>query len=306
MLDTYIFGSVTRTSPEAPVPIINVGKIESRLGGAGNVAMNIKALGGEATLCSVVGKDDAGKKISMLLKKNEIHTKQLLSSSYRITTEKTRIFSRNQQMLRYDNEIEDDLSPNDEKAVLVKIFQSINSEKFSVIVLQDYNKGVLTPKVIRSTISLCVKKKIPVIVDPKRRNFFEYQNVTLFKPNLREVNDALGIEVEKTSKSLEQAAKMLHSKLNNKVTLITLSEGGAFITDHQTSRLIPASVRQVADVSGAGDTVLSAVSHCVASNMDLETTGKLVNIAGGLACEQVGVAPISKKEFFSETAKVLS
>lgn len=306
MLDTYIFGRVSRTSPEAPVPIINVEKTESRLGGAGNVAMNIIALGGKVAICTVLGKDEAGRKITGLLKKNGIHSRQLLAGTSRITTEKTRIFSRNQQMLRYDNETESDLSSADENALLKKIFQSVNSGKFSVVVLQDYNKGVLTSNVIRSTIDLCSKKKTPVVVDPKKRNFFEYKNVTLFKPNLREVNDALGVEVDKNcGESLVRAAKTLHSKLSNKITLITLSEGGAFITDHQTSRLIPASIRQVADVSGAGDTVLSAVSLCVASGIDLDTTGRLVNIAGGLACEQVGVAPISKKQFFSEAEKVL-
>ncbi len=306
MLDTYIFGRVSRTSPEAPVPIINVEKTESRLGGAGNVAMNIMALGGKAAICAVLGNDEAGRKITGLLKKNGIQSGQLLAGSSRITTEKTRIFSRNQQMLRYDSETESDLSSADEGSLLKKIFQSINSGKFSVVVLQDYNKGVLTPNVIHATIDLCGKKKIPVVVDPKKRNFFEYKNVALFKPNLREVNDALGIETDKTqSKSLEQAAAVLHAKLNNRITLITLSEGGAFITDHQTSRLLPASIRQVADVSGAGDTVLSAVSLCVASGIDLETTGKLVNIAGGLACEQVGVAPISREQFFLEAEKAL-
>lgn len=301
MLDTYLFGSVSRISPEAPVPIVNIEKKESRPGGAANVAVNINALGGKAVLCSVTGKDGAGKQLSVLLARNGLSSNYLMLSSRRITTEKTRIFSRNHQMLRYDNEMDSDLSSAEEKKFIDIIIRSITSGKFDVVVLQDYNKGVLTPQVIHSTIALCNRKKIPVTVDPKKKNFFEYQNVTLFKPNLREVNDALQTDIDRRDrKSLQEAAAKIHARLNHHITFITLSESGAFITDHHTSALIPASVRDIADVSGAGDTVLSVASLCVAARADYKTTGRLANIAGGLACTHVGAAPISKAQFISE------
>ncbi len=301
MLDTYVFGSVSRISPEAPVPIVDVEKRESRAGGAANVAMNIRAMGGKAVLCSVIGKDDAGEKLTKLLKESNAEESGISRSAKRITTEKTRIFSRNHQMLRYDRETQDDLSANDEKILLGDIAQFINSGKFNVVVLQDYNKGVLTAKVIHETVALCLKKKIPVAVDPKKKNFFEYRNVTLFKPNLREVMDALKIEVDKgDKKSLEKTARALHAKLNHQITLITLSETGAFVTDHKTSELIPATVRHVADVSGAGDTVLSAAAMCLALRTDFKTMGRIANIAGGLACEQVGASTISRENLLAE------
>jgi len=302
MLDTYLFGTVNRISPEAPVPIVDIERKESRPGGAANVAMNIAALGGKAVVCSAVGKDEQGEHLLRLLGKNSLLSDhRVVVSSKRITTEKTRIFSRNHQMLRYDHETNEDLSSGDEKKLLDNISHLIKSQQFNVVILQDYNKGVLTPAVIHSTIALSNKKEIPVTVDPKRKNFFEYRDVTLFKPNLREVSEALNIHIDKQKrKSLEQAAQDIHSKLRNHITLITLSESGVFITNHQHSELIPATVRHVADVSGAGDTVLSVASLCIASGFDFKTTGRLANIAGGLACARVGVNPISRDEFFEE------
>lgn len=305
MLDTYVFGSVSRISPEAPVPIVNVESTESRPGGAANVAMNIQSLGGKAVICSVIGNDAPGEKLLKLLSRHRfVPEHRIVKSSGRITTEKTRIFSRNHQMLRFDSETEIDLSPGDEKNMLQHIRQSIDSEKFDVVVLQDYNKGTLTKNVIHSAIAHCRKKKIPVAVDPKKKNFFEYHDVSLFKPNLREVAEALGTEVDKRNKkSLELAARALHSKLHHQITLITLSETGAFITDHKTSEIIPALVRNVADVSGAGDTVLSTASLCLALEVDFKTMGRLANIAGSLACEEVGVVPINKEHFIAEVMK---
>ena len=298
MLDTYLFGHVSRMSPEAPVPIVNVSDSESRLGGAANVALNLKSLGASVTICSVIGKDAAGKKLLQLLKKKKLSSTSILLSD-RITTEKTRVFNNNKQTLRYDSEIESDLSPVDEKRLLNKIEKAIASGKYHVVIFQDYNKGVLTKKVIATTIALCKKKNIPVAVDPKKRNFFEYREVTLFKPNLREVNDALKTHVNKSSSTdLNNTAQQLHKKLKHQITLLTLSESGIFVSNHNESALTPASERNIADVSGAGDTVISVAALCLAAGVDFKTMSKLANIAGGVVCAEVGVAPVDKKKFF--------
>lgn len=299
MLDTYLFGNVERMSPEAPVPVVHVKISESRLGGAANVAMNLKSLGAGVTICSVVGKDVAGKKLLQLLKKNKLGTTGILTTE-RVTTEKTRIFSKNQQMLRYDSETDDDLSPADEKRLLQTIKKEIASGKYGVVILQDYNKGVLTKNIIASTIALCKKKKLPVTVDPKRKNFFEYREVTLFKPNLRELTDALETEIDKTDiTSLNSAAKQLFNELKHDVTLLTLSEAGVFVSNHKESELIPTSVRNIADVSGAGDTVIAVASLCIAAGVDYKTMSRLANIAGGVVCGEAGVVPVDKKKFLS-------
>lgn len=306
MLDTYLFGHVSRMSPEAPVPIVNVQHAESRLGGAANVALNIKSLGADVTICSVVGKDAAGKKLLQLLKKNKLKTDSLLSAN-RITTEKTRIFSKNRQMLRYDNETDADLSSAEEKALRKKIRQAIASGKFDVVIFQDYNKGALTEMIIADTIAACKKKKIPVAVDPKQRHFFHYREVALFKPNLRELTDALEIPIDKNDfNSLNHAAELLHKKLQHHVTLLTLSEKGVFVSNHSTAELIPTTTKNIADVSGAGDTVISVAALCLAAGVDYITLGKLANIAGGVVCGEVGVAPVDKKKFFAKAQEEIT
>ena len=307
MLDTYLFGTVHRMSPEAPVPVVNIEKKESRPGGAANVAMNIKSLGGKVTLCTTIGDDAAGKNLAALLKQNKLLSDSVIRSNKRITTEKTRIFSRNRQMLRYDLETETALNKEEEEKLLNKIQNAVNSGKFNVVVFQDYNKGVLTKKIIRETIALCRRKKIPTAVDPKKLNFFEYRDVTLFKPNLRETADALETEINKSEPgSLKAAAGRLSEKLNHSITLITLSESGAFVTNHRDAELIPASVLHVADVSGAGDTVLSVAALCLACGIDFKTRGRLANIAGGIVCGEVGVAQIHAQKFFEEAKEASS
>lgn len=305
MLDTYLFGNVSRMSPEAPVPIVNIKSSESRLGGAANVALNIKSLGADVTVCSAIGKDAAGKKLLQLFKKNKLNIGSILSTN-RITTEKTRIFSKNQQMLRFDNETEADLSPAEEKSLLQKIQRAIASGKYHVVILQDYNKGVLTKKIITDTIALCRKKNIPVAVDPKQRNFFEYRNVTLFKPNLRELTDALETGIDKNDfTSLHQVAQLLHKKLQHHITLLTLSEKGVFASNHKAAELIPTTTKSVADVSGAGDTVIAVAALCLAAGIDYITLSKLANIAGGVVCGEMGVVPVDKKKFFEKAQELV-
>ncbi|GIV34389.1 MAG: carbohydrate kinase [Chitinophagales bacterium] len=305
MVDHYIFGLASRISPEAPVPIVNVEKRDSRPGGAANVAMNISSLGAEVRICSVTGNDHWGNILIDLIHRQGLPVDGIIRSAKRITTVKTRIFSRGHQLLRYDEETDSDLSQAEEEELLTQALSAIESSRISVVILQDYNKGVLTDKVIRQIIQTCKRKNIPVAVDPKNKRFFCYRHVTLFKPNLKEVAEALATSIDKHDISgLRQAARAIHKRLQNAITLITLSEEGLFITDHEKDFTLPPTLRQVADVSGAGDTVLGVAALALAAGFDIRTIGVLSNIAGGLACEQVGVSPLDKSTFFSEASRV--
>lgn len=301
MVDNYLWGEVERISPEAPVPVVQISKKESRLGGAANVALNIKSLGANPILCSVVGKDESGKIFLKLLSKNKISNEGVVKSSDRITTVKNRVLCRNHQLLRYDEETIKNLSQEEENSLFKKIQSLISRKKIDVVIFQDYNKGVLTKNIIHSVIALCSKKKIPAAADPKRQNFLEYKNVTLFKPNLRELKEGLKIDIDSSNiKSLNSAAKKLAKILKNEISLFTLSEKGMFVHSENQSKILPAHLRNIADVSGAGDTVISVAALGLALKLDIFLMTELANIAGGLVCENVGVVSIDKKRFLKE------
>lgn len=305
MIDSYKWGKVERISPEAPVPICSVNKIENRMGGAGNVALNIKALGGTPVLCSVVGKDNSGDTLLQLMKEENMSTDNIVKSNYRPTTIKTRIIGNNVQMLRVDNENTDDLNEEEENLLVEKILSVLDKQKIDVIIFQDYDKGVITKNIIQKTINKAKEKNIPTCVDPKHRNFSLYKEVTLFKPNLKELKEGLKIEFTLPSlDNLTDAALLLHSKQRIDRIFITLSEYGLFFADYSKTKAeikqLPANVRNIADVSGAGDTVISVASLCLALNLPNEEIAKISNLAGGLVCEYVGVVPIEKERLYRE------
>lgn len=306
MMDVYLFGVTNRISPEAPVPIVELRNEELRLGGAANVAVNLKALGAKVMLCSVVGDDSEAYEMEALLDEQELSNSYLYRSKKRITTKKTRIISRNQQMLRFDHEHTNPLGPVETEGLLEKIKVAL-AKKPDVVILQDYNKGVLTEEVIQFVIARCHELNIPVAVDPKKANFLSYKGATLFKPNLKETCEALSIAVEAAERNtLDIAARRINEELNNRYTLITLSDKGVYITNHQEARIIPAMVRNVADVSGAGDTVISVAALCLAQEVPQDVLATLANMAGGLVCERVGVVPIDKALFQAEAEKHFS
>ncbi len=306
MLDTYWWGSVSRISPEAPVPIVALQKNEFRLGGAANVALNLVALHAQTTLISVIGKDSEGEKLLELLEKQKINSNYIINSSDRITTNKTRIISRNQQMMRLDAEISTDIDENLELNLLANIKKYIDTENPHVIIFQDYNKGVLTQKIIEQTIVWCKEKNIITTVDPKRKNFFSYKNVDIFKPNLIEVKEGLNMLFDEVNLNLLQDVHFqLHQKLHNKISFITLSEKGVFYQDDNTSNIIPTHVRNIADVSGAGDTVIAVASMVYAITKNMQLTSEVANIAGGLVCEEVGTAAINKEKLFAECERLI-
>jgi D-glycero-beta-D-manno-heptose-7-phosphate kinase len=307
MLDTYWWGHVDRISPEAPVPIVALDKKEHRIGGAGNVALNLVSLGAKASILSVIGNDDDGSLLRRLFRENGIEETYLLQSPARITTNKSRIISRNQQMMRLDAEITADLSAEDEKSLLENVEQYIRNEKPAVIIFEDYNKGVLTEKLISAIISLCRKNNVLTTVDPKRKNFFSYREVDIFKPNLKEVKDGLNLLLNDVNKeTLANIHKELAQKLHHQISFITLSEKGVFYQQDNNARIIPSHLRHIADVSGAGDTVIAVASLLYAATRDIDLMAEVANIAGGLVCEEVGTAAIDKKRLLSECKLLLT
>lgn len=305
MVDSYLIGKVDRISPEAPVPVVALKQRNNLLGGAANVALNIRSLGAEAFLCSVVGNDKQGDILLSLMKEAGLKTEGIIRSNERITTTKFRIISNRTQILRVDEEIDTDLNLKDYTDLLEVISGLIASKKPEVIILQDYNKGILSPEVIKFVSELASKTGIPLAVDPKKKNFNAYKNITLFKPNLKEICEGLKMDIDPSSiESLQKSADIIHAEQHVKQVMITLSEHGVFISSKNPggniSKIIPAVMRSIADVSGAGDTVISVAALCLAAKTDPVLMAALSNLAGGLVCEQPGVVPVDKSRLMSE------
>lgn len=308
MIDAYLWGNVERISPEAPVPIVQVHRRANRLGGAANVALNIKALGAEPIICSVIGNDKQADTFLDLLKDESISEAGILKSNNRVTTSKFRIIGNNAQMLRVDEEIDSELISEDQNLLTKRIQEIIQDNKIDVIIFQDYDKGVISKSIVDKTLQLA-NGNIPIAVDPKRRNFFHYQGVDLFKPNLKELQMATNSQFDKKDiQSLEQEVEKLQKQLKVKQLFTTLSEQGVFISENLngdfSTALIPAHVRSITDVSGAGDTVISVASLCLALRTDKKTLAEISNLAGGLVCEELGVIPVNKEKLLKETLKI--
>lgn len=307
MLDTYMWGRVERISPEAPVPVVSLNKKEYRIGGAGNVALNAASLGAEVFLLSVTGDDNDAAQLEQLLRSKRIHTEYLIKSNQRITTNKIRIISRNQQMMRLDAEVINDLDQKHEDALLNQLRSFIQDNDPDVIIFEDYNKGVLTERLIHETITLCKQAGIITAVDPKRKNFFSYNDVDIFKPNLKEVKEGLNIIPEDINLSmLNSIHSELRNVLNHRISFITLSDKGVFYQQDGKSQLIPSHLRNIADVSGAGDTVIAVASLVYAATKNVHLMAEIANIAGGLVCEEVGTVAIDKEKLHNECALLLS
>ena len=306
MLDTYMWGHVERISPEAPVPIVSLDSKEQRIGGAGNVALNLQSLGAQAFVLSVTGKDEDAVCLNTLFGKHSISVKYCIQSDKRITTNKTRIISRNQQMMRLDSEITTDLSRIEEAQILESFKQFILDEKPHIVILEDYNKGVLTEAVILSVINICKKAGVLTAVDPKRKNFFCYKGVDIFKPNLKEVKEALNMLFTEVNLTLlESIHTELYNLLHHNISFITLSEKGVFYKGDQVSNLISSHIRNVADVSGAGDTVIAVAALVYAATKDVHLMAEIANIAGGLVCEEVGTVAINADRLLHECELLL-
>lgn len=306
MIDGYLRGKVERISPEAPVPIINLSKREERLGGAANVALNLLSLGAEPILCAVVGKDHGGDQFNALLDRRGLTRAGIIMSTDRRTTVKTRVIGDNQHLLRIDDEEVTPLTTEEEDKLIQKVTEFI-SNGIDAVILEDYNKGLLTKRVITEVIKIANENGVIITVDPKKDNFFEYKNVTLFKPNLKELKEGLNTNFDfSTNKgAFEKAIDQMESKLNNLMSFVTLSEHGVFINADGEKTYIPAHIRKIADVSGAGDTVISVATLCLASGLSPAQVASIANLAGGLVCEFSGVVPIDKDLLKAEVEKIL-
>ena len=299
MLDSYIWGAVERISPEAPVPVVNVKKRDVRLGGAANVALNIQALGAIPVLVALFGADDSGKKLQAILHEQNMPTDGLVTSFDRPTTVKTRIIASEQHVVRVDEESDKIADANEEIQLLKRIEKLLPT--CQVVIFEDYDKGVLNSSIIEKTVALAANLGIPTVVDPKKRNFLAYKGVTLFKPNLKEMREGLKVELESgNQKQLEKAILLLRERLSIDGVLASLSEHGVYIEFNDEKILLPAHPREIADVSGAGDTVVSIAALCVALNLPAKQIAALSNLGGGLVCQHVGVVPVDKEELLQE------
>jgi rfaE bifunctional protein kinase chain/domain len=296
MLDSYVWGRVSGISPEAPVPVLKHGNSENRLGGAANVALNVHSLGAVPIMCSVIGTDDNGQEFRALVRKSGLTEEGLIEASNRTTTNKTRIFAGHQQLLRMDREVDGYIDSTLEELLWKKIEALVDENSIAAIVFQDYDKGVITPGLIKRIITLGNERKIPTLVDPKKRNFARYRDATLFKPNFKELCEGLNLEMDKTNyDAVHDAAQKLQEQAGFEMVMITMSEHGMLISRGKDYKVIPTEARDVADVSGAGDTVIAMASLCLALGMDANDMAALANLAAGLVCERVGVVPVEKE-----------
>ncbi len=296
MLDVYIWGKVGRISPEAPVPVVDVEEESYRFGGAANVGLNIKSLGGIPLLLGVIGYDREASIFDSLLEENHFIKDGIFVDEDRPTTVKTRIIAHSQHVVRIDKEDRKDITEEFENKILDYLKSHLSGLKG--IILEDYNKGVLTKNLIKKVIKLANENKIFVTVDPKFDNFFEYKNVTVFKPNKKETEDILATKLI-SDESVFQACKALKEKLNPGCVLLTRGEKGmSILTADSKFDSIPTKARKVADVSGAGDTVIATLSMALAAGVDIKEAATIANLAAGLVCEEVGIVPIDKDHLF--------
>lgn len=305
MVDSYMWGKVGRISPEAPVPIVSVTKKERRLGGAANVALNVQALGANPILCSVIGVDYEGMSFLDLLRQQKLSQKGILKSRDRITTVKNRVIGNNYQVVRVDEETEEDITVDETQNLITLISYIINHDKIDVIIFEDYNKGLITPKLIQKVVELAKGKGIPTCVDPKKKNFTAYKGVTLFKPNLKELREGLKLDFDgENINELQRAVSSFRVKQKLETVFVTLADKGVITNSRSVKEHVEAHVRNIADVSGAGDTVISVASLCRALECNPVFTAALANLAGGIVCQEIGVVPINKEELLREALEL--
>ena len=305
MVDAYLWGKVDRISPEAPVPIVAVHQKEQRLGGAANVAINIQAMGARPFLCSVIGKDSSGEELVKIMQQQGMNTRCMVMSEERVTTVKTRVIGNNHQLLRVDEEVIAPLKEKERDALLNSILLLLDEEKPHVLIFEDYDKGVLGEQLIHALVKACKERNIPTAVDPKKNNFMAYREVNLFKPNLAELKAGLKTDLVKTDAAkLESITRSFRYDQQIGMLMVTLSEAGVFYSDADQHAIVPAHIRNISDVSGAGDTVISVASLCLALNLPPAIIAGLSNLAGGLVCEKVGVVPIDKQQLLEEASNI--
>ena len=292
ILDKYIFGDSTRISPEAPVPIVLANKKSYVLGGAANVAANLTSLGVKTYLMGQVGNDTNGELIIKLANESSIDISGIVKSN-KVTTTKTRIVSKGQQMLRVDEEDIDEISEKEKSTFITMLSNTIVQNGITAIVLQDYNKGLFSVSMINETIAICNKHDLPFFVDPKHNNFWKYQNATLFKPNLSEMIKA---NINNNYSTLDEMLLISSKKLNCKVLMCTLAEDGIAYIENAKVERTPTEKIDVIDVSGAGDSALSIMVISYKLGYDTKSISRLANLCGKVVCMKSGVSTITINE----------
>ncbi|MEJ2634771.1 MAG: bifunctional ADP-heptose synthase [Calditrichia bacterium] len=301
MVDEYLWGEVSRLSPEAPVPIINIASEQLRFGGAANVAYNLVGLKATPVLTGVVGNDRMGSVFLDMLRENNLPSDGIVVSDDRPTTVKTRIIGNNQHVARVDKESVLPL-PNSVQEKLFDIFVSLIDD-VSAIIIQDYNKGVAVPPLVEHITDLANRHGRYVTVDPKFENFFSFKNVTLFKPNTKEAEEALAIRIRDEADVKNAGADLLRS-LNSRAVLITRgSRGMALFEQGEEPAFLDTRARKVADVSGAGDTVIATLTYALCGGATMKEAVTLSNYAAGLVCEEVGVVPVDLERLMTSILK---
>jgi rfaE bifunctional protein kinase chain/domain len=303
MVDAYIWGAVDRISPEAPVPIVSVKKRDFRLGGAANVALNILSLGANPVLCALAGDDSQGERLLALLSEKGMSREGIVRTASRPTTVKARVIAAHQHVVRIDDESDEEATVDEETALMARIKKLLPTSH--VVIFEDYDKGTITPSIIEETVRLATGLKIPTVVDPKKRNFLFYRNVTLFKPNLKELREGLRLDIDASDPaSINDAVENVKRKMNVDGVMLTLSERGVYIDFRNQKLSIRAHKREIADVSGAGDTVVSIAALCIALHLEPEKIAFLSNLGGGIVCQHVGVVPIDKTQLMQEAIEL--
>lgn len=299
MLDRYFWGSVSRISPEAPVPVIDIESESFHLGGAANVAKNLKSLGVKPLLCGIVGNDNSGKTFINIAEESGIITKGIYLDEERPTTVKTRIIGNNQHIARLDREVRSTVN----HLFLEFILNSLESNgELSGIIFEDYNKGAVTSELITEIMRFARENSVPVFVDPKKEHFFEYKNSTVFKPNRKEASQALGLPLS-NHEDIIAAGKKLIEGLECSNVLLTLGAQGMMLFEANGSiSSVPTKARHVADVSGAGDTAIATIASALAGKADIREAAVMANYAAGIVCEKPGIVAVEIEELLDSIA----
>ncbi len=301
MVDHYIFGSATRLSPEAPVPVVNVKNETVTLGGAANVAQNLISLGAKVALAGIVGDDVSGTQLRDILNAERIQTDCIITDSKRPTTVKTRVMAGSHQLVRVDREITDAVDAELENELVDKFTESI--ERADIVIFSDYNKGLFSHTLTQKLLEVAKAKSKKVVVDPKGLNYAKYNGAYLIKPNRKELTEAAKFEKIRGIEDLQQAAKIIFDQTQTDYLVVTLSEEGMVILSELAYKLLPVKATEVFDVTGAGDTVLAVIAYFLALGFDVEEACELANHAAAIVIRRVGSASTTIDEILNDMAE---
>ena len=298
MIDHYIWGSATRLSPEAPVPIVNVKNESTTLGGAGNVVQNLVALGATVSIAGVIGNDAAGIQLIEILGNEGVDTNLIIKDNARHTTNKTRILVGSHQLVRVDREITDPLSIELENELLNKLSSQVS--KADIIIFSDYNKGLFSPPFTQRLLKLANEHHKKVIIDPKGLNYDKYKGAYLIKPNRKELAEAAKTEKINNINDIQEAAKTIFEQTKTAYLIVTLSEEGMAIVTERGIELLPVKATEVFDVTGAGDTVIAAIAYFIACGLSVEDACELANHAAAIVIRRIGSATTTVSEIIKD------